>query len=68
MLLMPRVIEEVPIEEKQVRCAQCGRMIAYVENDVEERHGTDYGGGPDGMRFVRCPASDCPKPIVLKRW
>lgn len=63
---MARVIEEVPIVEKRVVCPGCGSTIGYVQNDVQSRHGTDYGGGPDGMEWVDCPA--CRRRIVLRSW
>jgi uncharacterized C2H2 Zn-finger protein len=63
---MPRVIAEAPRKEKQVHCPHCGSLIAYVQNDVQARHGTDYGGGPDGEEFIHCPG--CGKKITLRSW
>jgi ribosomal protein S27AE len=63
---MPRVIADAPIIEKHARCEHCGKLIAYVNNDVQERHGTDYGGGPDGAKWVVCPG--CGKSIILESW
>lgn len=65
---MARVIKEAPRKEKKVVCNHCGRTIAYVQNDVMEYSGTDYGGGPDGQTWVVCPAEDCGKKIVLSSW
>ena len=64
---MARVLDD-SILEKKVRCPHCGRMIGYVNNDIDERHGRDYSGGPDGERFVRCPGEGCGKKIVLESW
>ncbi len=62
-----RVLEEKPSPEveKKITCRHCGRMLAYVPNDVQERHGTDYSGGPDGSEWVNCP---CGKPAVIRTW
>lgn len=65
---MARVLKEVPIKEKQVVCYSCGRTIAYVKNDVQEYHGTDMGGGPDGCEWIVCPGENCGKDITLKSW
>lgn len=64
---MARVIKEVPVKEKQAVCEDgCGATVAYVPNEVKERHGTDYGGGPDGSKWVVCPG--CGAKIVLESW
>jgi DNA-directed RNA polymerase subunit RPC12/RpoP len=63
---MPRVIKEAPIVEKKVVCPHCGCTIGYVENDIQESHGTDISGGPDGEEYIRCPG--CSKKITLRSW
>ena len=65
---MPRVIKEVPPKESKVVCKSCGRTIGYVRNDVQEYHGTDYGGGPDGKTWIVCPGRDCGKQIILSSY
>ena len=65
---MPRVIKEVPPKEQECDCEHCSRRIAYVRNDVQESHGTDYGGGPDGAKWIDCPGEGCGKRIILERW
>lgn len=66
--MSPRVLAEAGVVESRARCTHCGRLVAYVQNDVQERHGTDHGGGPDGEEFVRCPGDGCGKKIVIKAW
>lgn len=63
---MARVIEDVPRVEKRTVCNGCGRTIAYVPNEVKRHEGTDYGGGPDGRKWIDCPA--CGDMITLERW
>jgi len=63
---MARVIKQGHVEEKKAACEHCGALVGYHLNDVKERHGTDYGGGPDGAKWVVCPG--CSKRIILERW
>ena len=65
---MPRVVKEVPRKEKQIVCHSCGRTIAYVQNDVQEVHGTDISGGPDGQEYIFCPGDGCGKKIIISSW
>ena len=51
---------------KRVTCRNCGATLEYVPNDVMERHGTDYGGGPDGSEWIVCP--NCRKNVTLRSW
>lgn len=55
-----------PAVVKQVSCNGCGARLEYVPNDVKERHGTDYGGGPDGAEWINC--ANCGKQVILKSW
>lgn len=63
-----RVVKTKPAKSavKQVVCDNCGATLEYVLNDVKERHGTDYGGGPDGAKWIDCP--NCKKNVILERW
>jgi ribosomal protein L7/L12 len=52
-----------------VRCDKCNAEIEYLPEDVEERHGTDYSGGPDGYKRVKCPRPGCDKGYgYVERW
>ena len=51
---------------KRVVCEHCGAKLEYVPNDVKEYHGTDYGGGPDGQKWVDC--GNCGKKVILESW
>lgn len=62
---MARVIKMNPPKEKQTECP-CGAVIAYIQDDVQSHHGTDYGGGPDGCEWITCP--NCGKKKVLRSW
>ena len=55
-----------PQVEKKITCPNCGATLAYVPNDVKERNGTDYGGGPDGVTWIDCP--ECSKQVTISRW
>jgi hypothetical protein len=62
-----RVIQEAPAPEveKRVTCKNCGRVLAYVPNDVLSYNGRDYSGGPDGCEWVPCP---CGKKAIISLW
>lgn len=51
---------------KQVTCRNCGAILRYKQSEVKEYHGTDYGGGPDGMEWVTCPR--CSHRAVTRSW
>ena len=63
---MPKVIGFDDSVKKKVTCRHCSAIIEYVPNEVKEVHGTDYGGGPDGMEWVDCP--NCTKRAVIRSW
>lgn len=52
--------------KKRCTCRECSAMVEYTQQEVKAHHGTDYGGGPDGMKWIDCP--NCGKKIVLERW
>lgn len=62
---MPRVIRIEEPRDKQAKC-QCGAVVGYHPDEVKSRHGTDYGGGPDGEEWIVCP--NCNRQITLRRW
>lgn len=63
-----RVVKTKPAKTavKRKVCPHCAATLEYVQNDVKERHGMDYGGGPDGARWIDC--GNCGKQIILERW
>lgn len=63
-----KIIDETPDPKitKRVSCGNCGTRLEYVPADVKERHGTDYGGGPDGAEWVVCPK--CGKQAIIRSW
>lgn len=63
-----RVTDPEPQKEalKEIVCMNCGVKLSYVRNDVKERHGIDYGGGPDGAEWINC--ANCREPVYIKRW
>jgi len=65
---MVKIISKKPAKAvvKRVLCEHCGATLEYVPNDVKERHGTDYGGGPDGCKWIDCP--NCNKSVILESW
>lgn len=63
---MARIVE--PPTGKRVKCADCGATIEYLPEEVEEYSGTDYSGGPDGWKRVKCPRPGCPGHGYVERW
>lgn len=63
-----RIIKTEPAKtvKKEVVCGHCGATLEYVPNDVKEYHGTDYGGGPDGKKWVVCP--NCGEEAIISSW
>lgn len=53
---------------KRVKCEECRATIEYLPEEIEERHGTDYGGGPDGWKRVKCPRKKCSGYGYVERW
>lgn len=63
---MAKIVE--PPKGKQVECGSCGAVIEYMPEEVQEHHGTDYGGGPSGYKRVKCPREGCPGHGYIRRW
>ena len=65
---MVNIIKKEPHESvvKKVVCGHCGATLEYVPNETKSRHGTDYGGGPDGEEWVDCP--NCNKKAIIRAW
>jgi hypothetical protein len=51
---------------RKKQCKSCGVTVEYVPKDVQEYHGTDVSGGPDGSRWIICPS--CKGTIILESW
>lgn len=63
---MAKIVTEP--EPKRVKCEACGSTIEYLPEEVETHHGTDYSGGPDGYRRVKCPRIGCPGHGYIETW
>ena len=63
-----RVIKKKPAASvvKRRVCGNCGATLEYVPKDIKEKHGTDYGGGPDGCKYIICP--ECNEWVILESW
>jgi hypothetical protein len=57
-----------PPKGKRVECDSCDSTIEYLPEDVQEHHGTDSGGGPDGYERVKCPRPRCPGHGYIRIW
>lgn len=57
-----------PSGHRRVKCPHCLSTVAYAPNEVREINGTDISGGPDGCKYIVCPAPGCGKDIILERW
>lgn len=57
-----------PPKPRRVKCDECKATIEYLPEEVEEYSGTDYGGGPDGYRGVKCPRVGCPGHGIIESW
>ncbi len=53
-------------KKKRVTCRGCAAIIEYKQCEVQESHGTDYGGGPDGAEWVNCP--NCGDKAIIRSW
>jgi RNase P subunit RPR2 len=55
---MVTVVNPVPHPSvvKEVICRNCGVTLSYVPNDVASRIETDYGGGSEQVKFIKCPS------------
>jgi len=61
---MVSVVGKDPRAVKRVTCKNCGAILEYTKAEVREHHGTDYGGGPDGFEYIKCP--QCTARVVLR--
>ena len=63
---MVKVVGEAPEAVKHATCSHCAAKLEYTKSEVREKHGTDYGGGPDGREWIVCPR--CGHDVVLRAW
>lgn len=54
---MVRIVDAEPHKSvvKEVICRNCGATLEYVPQDIESRIYSDYGGGKDNFKHIRCP-------------
>lgn len=60
------IIKKAKKPPKKATCGNCGTVCGYLDSDVKEYNGTDYGGGPDGKKWIDC--ADCGEQIILDSW
>ena len=53
---------------KRVTCRDCSAVMEYLPEEVQEHHGTDYSGGPDGYKRVKCPRPGCAGHGYIEVW
>ncbi len=63
---MAKVVGKDEKALKRITCKHCAAILEYEQREVKESHGTDYGGGPDGMEWVDCP--NCGDKAVIRSW
>ncbi len=63
---MVQIVGEDPQALKRATCRNCGAILEYTLSEVQETHGTDISGGPDGCEWIDCPR--CKKRVILKSW
>lgn len=63
---MAKIVEDP--KPRRVKCDECRATIEYMPEEVQERHGRDISGGPDGWKRVKCPRTGCPGHGYIERW
>ena len=63
---MAKVIGKDQSAVKRVTCKNCASILEYTNCEVQEYHGRDYSGGPDGQEWIVCP--ECSKKVILRSW
>jgi hypothetical protein len=62
---MPRLIELDKSVEKKVTHRECGAVIGYYQNEVQDGGVyEDYGGGRELWYYIVCP--NCGKKVEVK--
>lgn len=57
--------EPDPSVLKEAICQACGVKLSYVPVDVNSVRVTDYGGGSELVRFIKC--LNCQNDVRLKK-
>lgn len=52
---MAKVVRIDETKAKQRTHSSCDAVIEYFENEVETRIESDYGGGSDTYKYLKCP-------------
>lgn len=63
---MVKVVGRDETAVKRITCRSCASVLEYTLSEVKSRHGTDYGGGPDGAEWVDCP--NCGRQAIIRSW
>lgn len=63
---MVKIVGRDDTAVKRITCRGCASILEYTASEVKERHGKDYGGGPDGAEWVDCP--NCGGTAVIRSW
>lgn len=56
--------EPHPSVVKEAICRNCGATLNYVPVDIKEEVHSDYGGGRETVRFIKCPP--CGHKVTVK--
>ncbi len=59
---MAKLIKIDKKKAKRRTHSECGAVVEYFENEVQDFQKTDYGGGTDTYYYIVCP--NCQKRIV----
>ena len=60
---MATVIGKEPNLIRRTTCRECASIIEYVKSETTTRWVSDYGGGSEQIRELKCPA--CPNVIQV---
>ena len=54
---MVRIVKVEPHSSvvKEVVCRNCGVTLEYTPSDIKEDYSTDYTGGTDYYKYIKCP-------------
>jgi hypothetical protein len=63
---MVKVVGKDLSKIKKVTCKSCASILEYTKYEVQERYGTDWSGGSDGVEWIDCPS--CHGKVILRSW
>ena len=52
---MIEIIGKDPKHMKQCSCRKCSSILKYTEDEVKYRAVSDYGGGSEEEKTIKCP-------------